>query len=373
MDNTQLVMMTEMEISELNQHEAVIERGLQTFVEVGNALLAIRDGRLYRADFGTFEEYCAVRWGFTQRHSNRLIAAAEVVNNVGGRIGNNHENPVPIGPIPENEAQARPLTKIEPEKQPEVWQQIVDTAPNGKVTGRHAQTVVDEYTQPKPPATNGHAPFHEEQAEDLQAEADGWEDEGKQEPPFDPALGQQILEDTQPHSEAAHDKMGVHFSSESDQHYTPDDVISSVLTCLDHIDLDPCSNSQDAPNVPATNHYTEEDNGLSQFWEGSVYMNPPYGVGIAAWVDKLCESYECGDVTEAIALVPARPGTRWWRRMRNHPVCFVDGRLIFKGNENSAPFPSALFYLGDDIGKFYHSFCDMGDIWQRIEPGMFGE
>jgi hypothetical protein len=38
--------------------EAVIERGLTTFVEVGEALLAIRDGRLYRqAGYKTWEQY----------------------------------------------------------------------------------------------------------------------------------------------------------------------------------------------------------------------------------------------------------------------------------------------------------------------------
>ena len=33
------------------QLEATIERGMQTFVEVGLALMEIRDGRLYRAEF----------------------------------------------------------------------------------------------------------------------------------------------------------------------------------------------------------------------------------------------------------------------------------------------------------------------------------
>ena len=39
----------------LAECEAVIERGLATFVEVGRALLHIRDERLYRAAHRTFE------------------------------------------------------------------------------------------------------------------------------------------------------------------------------------------------------------------------------------------------------------------------------------------------------------------------------
>lgn len=35
-------------------HEEVIDRGLATFIEVGQALLAIRDRRLYRMAYATF-------------------------------------------------------------------------------------------------------------------------------------------------------------------------------------------------------------------------------------------------------------------------------------------------------------------------------
>ena len=42
------------ESRELERCEATIEAGLQTFVEVGTALLKIREGRLYRATHRTF-------------------------------------------------------------------------------------------------------------------------------------------------------------------------------------------------------------------------------------------------------------------------------------------------------------------------------
>ena len=92
--------------------------------QVGNALLAIRDKRLYRQDFGTFEEYCQERWGMERRHAYRLMDAAQAVENVslGTQI------------LPTSERQARPLTKLEPELQPVAWQRAVETAPNGKVT-----------------------------------------------------------------------------------------------------------------------------------------------------------------------------------------------------------------------------------------------
>lgn len=63
--------------------EAVIEHGQRTFLEVGAALLAIRDGRGFRlAGFDTFESYCRDRWGIDRRRGYELIAATEVLENV---------------------------------------------------------------------------------------------------------------------------------------------------------------------------------------------------------------------------------------------------------------------------------------------------
>ena len=95
--------LTLVEVAELEQHEAVIERGLNTFVDVGRALLAIRHRKLYRQEYGTFEEYCHRRWDITPRHGRRLIAAAQVVDNIG-----------PMGPIlPSTERQARGSVAVE--------------------------------------------------------------------------------------------------------------------------------------------------------------------------------------------------------------------------------------------------------------------
>ena len=67
------------EVQRLEALESVIDAGMQTFVHVGNALLEIRDNRLYRNTHRTFEEYCRERWEFSKSHASRLISAAEVV------------------------------------------------------------------------------------------------------------------------------------------------------------------------------------------------------------------------------------------------------------------------------------------------------
>lgn len=157
----------------------------------------------------------------------------------------------------------------------------------------------------------------------------------------------------------------VHYSSESPEWYTPPDIIRRVEMTLKTIDLDPCADPD--CSVPAGAHLTKQENGLqASSWLGSVYMNPPYGDGIGEWVQKLCEEYAKGNVREAIALVPARVDTGWFRMFKDFVVCFIDGRLKFSGCDNSAPFPSAVIYLGPDVASFRSAFEPIGTIWARI-------
>jgi len=74
---------------------------MSAFVEVGNALLEIRDACLYREKYDTFEAYCRDRWQISKRRANRLIGSAEVVRNLG-----------PMGPIIISERLVRPLTNL---------------------------------------------------------------------------------------------------------------------------------------------------------------------------------------------------------------------------------------------------------------------
>jgi len=70
------------EVSLLSDLEGVIERGLDTYVEVGNALAEIRDKRLYRQGYSTFESYVQARWGRVRQWAYQQIDAAKVSANV---------------------------------------------------------------------------------------------------------------------------------------------------------------------------------------------------------------------------------------------------------------------------------------------------
>jgi phage N-6-adenine-methyltransferase len=86
--------------------------------------------------------------------------------------------------------------------------------------------------------------------------------------------------------------------------------------------------------------WTEDANG------GPVWLNPPYGRGINAWVAKAYEESKKG--TTVVCLVPARTDTNWWwDNCMHQEVRFIKGRLKFGDGKNSAPFPSALVVMND--------------------------
>lgn len=103
----------------LRELELIIQEGLETFVEVGNALLEIRKDKLYEGQFDTFEDYCRMRWQMGLRQAQRSIKAAEIA-----------ENLRPMGRVqPIHERQLRPLTSLDIEDQREVWRQATDLMP----------------------------------------------------------------------------------------------------------------------------------------------------------------------------------------------------------------------------------------------------
>ncbi|HUX78200.1 MAG TPA: hypothetical protein VMW10_00420 [Alphaproteobacteria bacterium] len=126
--------LTVIEKTELEELETVIKQDMGAFYRVGCALAKIRDSRLYRQTHDTFEEYCKDRLDMSLNYSERLMISAKVFENI---------KSLPMGRVPANERQARPLTKLATaEAQREAWETVVETAPEGKITARHVSKVV---------------------------------------------------------------------------------------------------------------------------------------------------------------------------------------------------------------------------------------
>lgn len=132
----------------LAYYESIIARGLQTFYDVGNALMAIRDSGKYReVGYKTFEDYCDRRWDMGRSHAYRLIDSASIVENLS-----------PIGDIvPSNEAQCRPLIAFRdnPDLQRLAWRRAIEAAMDGRITAALVEEMVvklaEELREKAPP------------------------------------------------------------------------------------------------------------------------------------------------------------------------------------------------------------------------------
>jgi hypothetical protein len=66
------------ELQSFQSLEKVILRGVESFLATGSALKEIRDRKLFREDFQTFEAYVKDRWGFRKSRAYQLIDAADI-------------------------------------------------------------------------------------------------------------------------------------------------------------------------------------------------------------------------------------------------------------------------------------------------------
>jgi glucose/arabinose dehydrogenase len=98
-----------------------------------------------------------------------------------------------------------------------------------------------------------------------------------------------------------------------------------ILKALGPFDLDPCA-PMTRPWDTAHKHFTKADGGLSQPWDGRVWLNPPYGAETAHWIKRLASH---GD---GVALIFARTETQAfcdWVWNAASSLLFLRGRVKF--------------------------------------------
>ena len=295
----------------LAKYEAIIERGMAEFVAVGEALLRIRNQKLYRATHNSFEAYCADKWGISRQRSYELMEASQTMHLLAG-----DENEVSaIGvQIPSSERQVRPLTRLEPAQQIEAWNEAVATAPNGKVTAAHVQSVVDDIRG------NGHKPH------------------------------------------VAH-------NSGENEWYTPAWIIEAARTAMGSIDCDPASSSTANQTVKAETFFTAEDDGLGNRWDGNVWLNPPYSKElIGRFVEGVIERYHAGEVRQACVLVNNATETIWGQALieASAAVCFLNSRVKFLRPDGSTGAPlqgqMVCYLTALDVAAFIEAFSAYGKV-----------
>lgn len=262
----------------------------------------------------------ADEYGFTERRLWQLHAANQTENLL---------NPGSVGELPERVL--RPLTGLEPDKQIEAWQEAQVTAPNGKVTAVHVESVVARHRPAPPPPppqaltnitdqhrTHEHTfdaavpaltptverprPVTPRPLTDNEVEAVIWRaiahhaksgtvqhklawlqaaEVGDFSRLLNPGVsfGADQLTHIKAKIEAELSKQATPVPEpelverDGDENYTPPYVIEAVRQVLGGIDLDPASCERAQSSISASVYYTKADDGLSFSWKGAVWVN----------------------------------------------------------------------------------------------------
>lgn len=151
--------------------------------------------------------------------------------------------------------------------------------------------------------------------------------------------------------------------------YTPPQFIVAAREVMGEIDLDPASSSVAQNTVQAKRFYTKDDDGLSVEWRGRVWLNPPYSSELLPkFVDKLCESIDCGKVSKAVVLVNNATETSWFQKLAASAlmVCFPKSRIKFHdatGKPANTPLQGqAILFFGGDGTQFVEVFRQFGFV-----------
>lgn len=149
---------------------------------------------------------------------------------------------------------------------------------------------------------------------------------------------------------------------------TPSDIIERARQVMGSVDTDPASNDFAQLTVKAGTYYTLQNSGLDKEWMGNVWLNPPYGYGLAKpFTDRLAVMYRHGAVKQAIVLTNAVHDTIWWRESVGvlcSAIC-LPKRIAFVNPETGVQEKGddrnqIISYIGDDPDKFCAEFADMG-------------
>jgi phage N-6-adenine-methyltransferase len=150
--------------------------------------------------------------------------------------------------------------------------------------------------------------------------------------------------------------------------YTPEEYLDAARSVLGVFDLDPASSKAAQKLVKAERFYSEEDDGLSQQWNGRVWLNPPYAQPhIVNFIAKLLSEIKASNVSEAILLTHNYTDTEWFHTAASacRAICFTRGRIKFWNPNGDVAAPTqgqAFFYFGDNPKKFAEVFASIGVV-----------
>lgn len=106
---------------EKNIH-AALKTGTEIVLIIGTALDEIRDGKLYKEEYGTFEAYVNNKFSMKRSRAYHLMSAARVIKELQAHFKETE--------LPKNESVVRPLMKFKGQQLIDIWQAVLKTYEN---------------------------------------------------------------------------------------------------------------------------------------------------------------------------------------------------------------------------------------------------
>ena len=130
----------------LESLEKVIESGVESFLATGSALKEIRDQRLYREGFKTFEAYVKARWEFDRSRAYQLIDASDLKADLSTIVDKN-----PKADEVKTEGQLRELASVPTESLAEVIAKAAEIAGDAPLTAKVLKEAREQVLEPEEP------------------------------------------------------------------------------------------------------------------------------------------------------------------------------------------------------------------------------
>jgi hypothetical protein len=121
---------------ELTQCVETVRRGLQSFVEAGEALTRIKAKQLYREKHSSFEAFASAEFGLSGRRLDQLVESFGIMQTL--------KSVSPNVPTPKVEAAVRPLAGLSQVDQVEAYAEAVAASGGAAPTPRRVREAADK-------------------------------------------------------------------------------------------------------------------------------------------------------------------------------------------------------------------------------------
>lgn len=134
------------------KHIGVIDRGKEQMIDFHKSLTEIRNRKLWRMKYGSWDEFCRLHLDYTGRRGNQVIAGCKLIIALPAPEKAEKGTRVPATE-PENERQARELSRLgdDPKAQSEAFAEAVELAGGEQPTVKQLRQVVNARLNQTPP------------------------------------------------------------------------------------------------------------------------------------------------------------------------------------------------------------------------------